>query len=251
MPHTHRKAPPLTLSLPPKGEGTITASTFESWRIELGGVELAADRAGVLVIEAARTLIVSDLHLEKGSSLARRRALLPPYDTRSTLRRLRLAIDRLRPDTVIALGDSFHDGEGAERLCAEDRASLAALQKGRAWVWIAGNHDPDLPPELGGERAQDWRHGGITFRHEPTADSNEVAGHLHPCARVSRDGHSQRRPCFAFGSGRLILPAFGGYTGGLNVLDPAIAGLFDAPPAVAVIGRSGVYPVAARQLRPD
>jgi uncharacterized protein len=230
---------------------TFEQSAFDSWRIELGGIELTADRAGVLVIESIRTLIVSDLHLEKGTSLARRRALLPPYDTRSTLRRLMLAMERLRPKVVIALGDSFHDGQGAERLCDEDRASLAALQKGREWIWIAGNHDPELPPDLGGERAGDWRCRGVSFRHEPLPAGNEVVGHLHPCARVSRGGHSQRRPCFAFGSGRLILPAFGAYTGGLNVLDPAIAGLFGGAPAIAVLGRSGVYPVAARQLRPD
>jgi len=227
------------------------SGAFDTWRIELGGVELAADRTGVLFVSSVRTLIVSDLHLEKGSSLARRGALLPPYDTRSTLRRLRLAMERLMPKTVIALGDSFHDGEGGERLCDDDRASLATLQKGRDWVWVAGNHDPVLPPALGGDRAHDWRHRHLVFRHEPSAATSEVAGHLHPCARVSRDGHSQRRPCFAFGSARLILPAFGAYAGGLNVLDPSIAGLFDCEPAVAVLGRRGVYPVAARQLRPD
>jgi uncharacterized protein len=264
---------------------------FDAWTIELGGVELSADRSGVLFLAVSRTLIVADLHLEKGTSLARRRALLPPYDTRSTLRRLALAMERLGPKTVIALGDSFHDSEGAARLCEEDRARLAALQRGRDWLWIAGNHDPKLPVELGGERADDWRCGGVVFRHEPSsgvpphpnplptgergrlsrgsaprvpsprwgegqgegaAEMHEVAGHLHPCARVSRSGHTQRRPCFAFGGGRLILPAFGAYTGGLNVLDAAIAGLFAAEyPAIAVLGRSGVYPVARHQLRPD
>ena len=226
---------------------------FDTWRLELGGIELAADRSGTLYIQSASALIVSDLHLEKGSSFARRRTLLPPYDTRSTLRRLRLAIERLRPKTVVALGDSFHDAQGSERLCEEDRASLVALQMGRDWVWIAGNHDPQLPAGLGGERAGDWRHGAVVFRHQPLAKpvDAEVAGHLHPCARVVRDGHQQRRPCFAFGFGRLIMPAFGAYTGGLNVLDPAVAGLFADEPAIAVLGRSGVYPVAARQLRPD
>ena len=229
-----------------------TKAAFEAWRVELGGVELAADRAGVLMIEPARTLIVSDLHFEKGSSLARKGAFLPPYDTRTTLRRLTLAIERLRPRTVVALGDSFHDVGGAERLCAEDRATLAGLQKRRDWLWIAGNHDPELPAELAGDRAGEWRHGGVTFRHEPAAGATaEAAGHLHPCARVARDGHNQRLPCFAFGSGRLVMPAFGAYAGGLNVLDPALARLFADNLTVAVIGRSGVYPVSARQLRPD
>ena len=225
---------------------------FDVWRIGLGGVELAADRAGVLMLEAAYTLIVSDLHLEKGSSIARRGSFLPPYDTRTTLRRLALAIERLRPRKVIALGDSFHDIGGGERLASEDRATLTALQTGRDWIWIAGNHDPELPAELGGDRAGTWQHGGLTFRHEPTANhGTEVAGHFHPCARVSRDGHILRRPCFALGTGRLVIPAFGAYTGGLNVLDPACAGLFPIGLAVAVLGRSGVYPVANHQLRPD
>lgn len=228
------------------------AGAFDAWRIELGGVELAADRAGVLMIESARTLIVSDLHLEKGTARARSRAFLPPYDTRSTLRRLTLAIERLRPKTIIALGDSFHDLGGAERLGGEDRATLAKLQMGRDWLWIAGNHDPELPAELGGERANEWRHAGLACRHEPSANNGvEVGGHFHPCARVARDGHIQRRPCFALGSGRLVLPAFGAYAGGLNVLDAAFTDLFGGDLAVAVLGRSGVYPVANRQLRPD
>lgn len=230
---------------------TSDQGAFDSWAIELGRVDLVADRSGVLFIAAERVLMVADLHLEKGTAFARRHALLPPYDTRSTLARLRLVIERLRPKTVVALGDSFHDNEGSARLCAEDRASLATLQKGRDWVWIAGNHDPELPSSLGGERAEDWRHRGIVFRHAPTEQPNEVVGHLHPCARVSRDGLSQRRACFVLGSGRLILPAFGAYAGGLNVLDPAITELFDDAPAIAVVGRSGVYPVAVSQLRPD
>ena len=228
------------------------ALDFESWRIELGGVLLLADMAGVLVIEDSDVLVVSDLHLEKGSARAHRGAFLPPYDSRTTLARLARAITRLRPRAVIALGDSFHDVRGGERLCAEDRAALSELQRGRDWLWISGNHDPELPAGLEGDSADEWSHGGLTFRHEPAVGAaHEIAGHLHPCARVSREGHIQRRPCFAFGGGRLLLPAFGAYTGGLNVLDPAVSGLFASDLTVAVIGRNGVYPVAARQLRAD
>ena len=227
-------------------------ASFEDWRISLGGIALTADHAGVLVINDEQVLIVSDLHLEKGTSLARRGALLPPYDTRSTLARLQRAILRLRPRLVVALGDSFHDAGGCQRLTAEDRKVLVGLQQGRDWIWIAGNHDPELPAELGGERRDTWQHGELGFRHEPSLDgSNEIAGHLHPCARVSRGGHSQRRPCFALGGDRLLLPAFGAYTGGLNVLDPAITEVFGGVPQVALVGRSGVYPVPARQLRAD
>lgn len=229
-----------------------STSDFESWRIELGGVALMADMSGVLVIEGAGVLVVSDLHLEKGSARAHRGRFLPPYDSRTTLARLALAVERLQPRAVIALGDSFHDLGGCERLCTDDRAALGGLQKGRDWVWIAGNHDPVLPADLGGDRASSWHHRGLTFRHEPTllADG-EIAGHLHPCARISRDGHSQRRTCFVYGANRLLLPAFGAYAGGLNILDPAITELFGGEMAVAAVGRSGVYPVAARQLRGD
>ena len=213
---------------------------------------MLADQSGVLVLAEAGVLIVSDLHLEKGTALARRRSFLPPYDTRTTLARLARALGRWRPRQVVALGDSFHDAGGSERLCAEDRSALADMQAGRQWLWIAGNHDPVLPAELGGDRAAGWSHGRLTFRHEPVrAAAAEIAGHLHPCARVSRDGHSQRRPCFVANANRLLLPAFGAYTGGLNVLDPAIADLFADGMAVAVVGRSGVYPVPARQLRGD
>ena len=227
-------------------------TSFENWRIALGGTDLAVDHAGLLVIEAEGIVVVADLHLEKGTSLARFGAFLPPYDTRTTLGRLGRALTRLKPRAVVALGDSFHDTKGSERLSAEDRGKLGELQRGRDWIWIAGNHDPRLPADLGGERREEWLLSGLIFRHEPTlGGENEIAGHLHPCARVSRDGHSQRRPCFVYDDNRLLLPAFGAYTGGLNVLDPAIAGLVRGKPNVAVVGRSGVYPVARRQLLGD
>ena len=225
---------------------------FGSWQIALGGVALTADYSGVLIIDDEQTLVVADLHLEKGTARARHRAFLPPYDTRTTLARLGQAISRLRPKCVIALGDSFHDLGGAARLNADDRSTLHSLQRGRAWLWISGNHDPVLPDELGGDRSAAHASSALTLRHEPTpAGRHEIAGHLHPCARVARGGHVQRRSCFIASAERLLLPAFGAYTGGLNVLDPTIAQLFRTEPATAVLGRSGVYPVAAKQLRGD
>jgi uncharacterized protein len=233
-------------------EALASDDRFDSWEITLGGVALSADHAGVLMIDDVATLVVADLHLEKGTARARHRSFLPPYDTRTTLARLARAIERLQPDCVVALGDSFHDVGGCERLTPEDRAALMRLQSGRQWIWIAGNHDPVLPDELGGERSETWSFRGLTFRHEPTAMATyEVAGHLHPCARVARGGHVQRRPCFIASADRILLPSFGAYTGGLNVRDPAIAGLFEADAAVAVLGRSGVYPIAGHQLRSD
>jgi uncharacterized protein len=232
-------------------EAAAKDTTFDDWQIALGGVALTADHAGVLLIDDAQTLVVADLHLEKGTSRARHQSFLPPYDTRTTLARLKRAIDRLKPTTVIALGDSFHDVGGCERMSTEDRETLTSLQRGRAWVWIAGNHDPVLPAELGGERCQEWRHAGLTFRHEPSALGRfEIAGHLHPCARVETSGRIQRRPCF-IASADLLLPAFGAYTGGLNVLDPAVTEYFGTEPTVGVLGKAGIYPVSHRQLRAD
>jgi uncharacterized protein len=216
------------------------------------GVVLEAFREGALWWADERLLAVADLHFEKGSSFARRGQMLPPYDTGETLARLAVLIDALRPRTVVALGDSFHDDDGAHRLSHHDRTSLAALQSGRDWIWIAGNHDRDLPDGLAGSRLDILSIGKLTFRHEPApceADG-EIAGHLHPAARVIGRGRSVRRRCFAGDGYRLILPAFGAYAGGLDVRTKAFAGLFRKESFRAfVLGDEGVYPVGPSALR--
>ena len=146
---------------------------------------MLADLSGALFWEEQRLLVVSDLHLEKGSSFAARGVLLPPYDTVATLSRLAAVIARHDPRMVIALGDSFHDRDAHERLSAPDRDALAALQARRDWIWISGNHDPALPSDLGGVVATEVAIGPIAFRHEPTGAVGEIAGHLHPKARVA------------------------------------------------------------------
>ena len=215
------------------------------------GVVLEAFREGALWWADERLLAVADLHLEKGSSFARRGQMLPPYDTGETLARLASLVDALQPRAVVALGDSFHDDDGADRLSPEDRAALGRLQSGRDWIWIAGNHDPHLPDGLAGQRLDELSVGPLTFRHEPAeaqADG-EIAGHLHPAARVVGRGKSVRRRCFAGDGYRLILPAFGAYAGGLDVRDPAFAGLFRKDSFRAfVLGDDGVYPVGPRAL---
>ncbi len=215
------------------------------------GVVLEAFREGVLWWADERLLCVADLHLEKGSSFARRGQMLPPYDTGETLARLAVLVDILQPKTVVALGDSFHDDDGAHRLSAADRASLSRLQSCRDWVWIAGNHDACLPEGLAGQRLDELSVGLLTFRHEPATGpaDGEISGHLHPAARVVGRGKSVRRRCFAGDGHRLILPAFGAYAGGLDVRDPAFAGLFrKASFRVFVLGDDGVYPVGRRAL---
>jgi uncharacterized protein len=221
-------------------------------RFELCGAELIADVSGVVYWPAEATLAVADLHLEKGSSFARRGIFLPPYDTRATLKALDHALQRHKPRRVIALGDSFHDRAGAARLAPSDHALLSALMSGREWVWVLGNHDPAPPADLGGTSVDEIRLGPLTFRHEPQAGSaGEIAGHLHPCATVQARGRRVRRRCFAFDGNRVVLPSFGAYTGGLSVLDQAFAMILRAPFQAMLLGRERVYPVSHAKLLPD
>ena len=210
--------------------------------IEVAGAALTPDPSGALYAPDARALIVADLHLEKGSAFARRGQLLPPYDTAATLARLAQAIARWSPGLVVALGDSFHDSAGPDRLGAEDFSALAALQRGREWLWIAGNHDPDLPARAGGDRAAEWRLGPLAFRHEPARGraTGEIAGHLHPVALVGG-----RRRAFVTDGHRLVMPAFGAYAGGLSLHHPALAGLFSGRRIAHVLGHERVYAVCA------
>jgi hypothetical protein len=197
--------------------------------------------------------VVADLHLEKGSAFAARGQLLPPYDTGDTLGRLEAEVERLAPRTIVLLGDTFHDGGGEDRLCARDTARLNVLAQGRSLIWVLGNHDPGGPRGLPGESLAGLLLAGLCLVHEPAAGRapGEVAGHLHPCARVAGVGGSIRRRCFVTDGERLILPAFGAYAGGLNVRDPAIRSLLGRTRLTAVLGRDLVHPVPWRALRGD
>jgi uncharacterized protein len=221
--------------------------------ITLGCTALLADSSGAVYWPAQESLLVADLHLEKGAARAGRGDLLPPYDTRETLARLADAIGRYRPARVIALGDSFHTG-GTARVGRDELAMLQALQRDRAWLWLAGNHDPDVPRRVGGTVVHELELAGITLRHAPMSGGGvrEISGHLHPAARLSIDGYSVRRRCFVGDGQRLVLPAFGAFAGGLNVLDEAFAPLFGGGSmSVWMLGRARIYPVAARHLRAD
>jgi hypothetical protein len=213
--------------------------------LSIANISLIADLSGALFWEQEGLLVVSDLHLEKGSSFATRGVLLPPYDTVATLSRLAAVIARHDPRMVIALGDSFHDREAHGRLSASDREALAAMQMRRDWIWIAGNHDPALPPDLGGVVASEVGIGPIIFRHQPTGASGEIAGHLHPKARVSTRGRSMERRCFACDGERAVMPAFGAYTGGLNIRDVAFAKLFGTGFMAHVLGDTRMHNIAA------
>src|ERR1700756_311112 len=214
--------------------------------VTVSSVTFAADLSGALFWEAQRLLVVSDLHLEKGSSFAARGVLLPPYDTAATLSRLAAAISRHDPRMVIALGDSFHDRNAHERLSAGDREAIGALQVRRDWIWISGNHDPALPPDLGGIVATEVAIGPIVFRHEPTGAAGEIAGHLHPKARVPTRGRSVERRCFASDGERAVMPAFGAYTGGLSIRDRAFQKVFQSLEFMAhLLGDNRLHTIAA------
>src|SRR5258705_13040672 len=188
-------------------------------KVMVADVTFMADLSGALFWQEQRLLVVSDLHLEKGSSFAARGVLLPPYDTVATLGRLAAVIARHDPRMVLALGDSFHDRPAHERLSDSDRDALSALQVRRVWIWISGNHDPALPSDLGGVVASEVAIGPIAFRHEPTGAAGEIAGHLHPKARVSTRGRSMERRCFACDGERALIPALVRHTGGLLLPD--------------------------------
>jgi DNA ligase-associated metallophosphoesterase len=153
---------------------------------------------------------------------------------------------------VVSLGDGFHDRRGIEALDAATLARLQAMTRAHDWLWLRGNHDPEPPTALGGHVADTLALGGLVFRHAPDgAGPAEVAGHLHPKARLKGTRLGLSRPCFASDGRRLLLPAFGSYTGGLNVLDPAIHGLFPKGFDAFLLGSQRVHRVPHRHLRPE
>ena len=156
--------------------------------ITVNGEKLLLDVSGAAFWPAGETLIFADLHLEKSSSYARGRQFLPPYDTQATLLKMAGAAQRFRPRRIIALGDSFHDPDAADRLSGDAHAMLKALSG--EFIWITGNHDPRPPAWLGGMVAEEWAADGLVFRHEPQTNPRpgEIAGHLHPCARYPVPG---------------------------------------------------------------
>ncbi len=239
----HRLALARTIS------GRMAATGAEE--IVVNGVLAVCDPLGSLYLPETGMLVVSDLHLEKGAAFARRGMMLPPYDTIATLNILSAVITRYDPKIVVSLGDNFHDRKGSEHLPAELRSLITAMARGRDWIWINGNHDPDGTVDLPGTCTDELFYGGLAFRHEPSLISGkgEVAGHLHPSATVRRREKSVRRPCFASDGTRLLMPAFGVLAGGLDLRHRAMHGLFDREALVAhLLGRDRIYSVRYANL---
>jgi DNA ligase-associated metallophosphoesterase len=221
--------------------------------LELAGAEALLRPSGALWLERERLLVVADLHLEKGSAYAARGQLLPPYDTRETLARLAAEADQLRPHTILLLGDTLHDGEAEARLAADDVRTLTTIAAMAELVWVVGNHDADGPRALPGRVAAGWSARHLSLVHQPAAAPRfgEVAGHLHPCARIKGRVGSVRRRCFVTDGERLVLPAFGAFAGGLNVRDAAFHGLFRREPLAVALGERRAHAVGWGQLGPD
>ncbi len=238
----------MSEGLKPKDAISVTETEH---RLTLCSHTLVADTSGALYLPDHKALIVSDLHFEKGSAFAARGIHLPPYDTRSTLYQIDQLMHRYAPQTVVALGDSFHDSGAADRIAADDAAAIRRLTGLTRWVWITGNHDPEPPDDLGGEVADEIDLEPFILRHIPSHSpaTGEISGHLHPVATLLTRGRRLRRRCFATDGVRLVMPAFGAFTGGLNVRTPAFAKVFDGKKFTAwMIGRDRIYPVSAKRL---
>lgn len=221
----------------------------------LGGVELVPDLSGALYVPEYETLIISDLHLEQGTSLARRGIHVPPYDTAITLKLLERVVQYANPKRLIFLGDSFHDGEGETRLDEAHLEILRRLTSAYDTTWISGNHDPEPPQGIGGQGAEILNLGTLTLSHEPFEKLKgvfEIAGHLHPGCGLNQRGRRIYGKCFVGDDTRLIMPAFGAYTGGLAITSKAFAGLFDETTTHAwMIGQTAIhrFPLARLQRR--
>lgn len=207
----------------------------------LAGAQLEALSTGALWWPDQSLLCVSDLHLGKSERIARRGGTsLPPYETRDTLSRLAADLARTHARTVICLGDSFDDLGAAQSLPEEEKLWIARLQAGRRWIWVEGNHDPG-PVDLGGSHLAELPRPPLTFRHVAHAGaSGEVSGHYHPKARLALGGRSVSRPAFLYDSDRVIMPAYGTYTGGLDTRNAAFAPLMRPEACAVLTGKTAI-----------
>ena len=218
-------------------------------RFSFAGHKLAALPQGALFWPARRALIVADLHFEKASWFARTGQMLPPYDSLATLAELSALVAATEPAEIWCLGDSFHDSAGCDRLPVTARAALTELTRRHRWIWIAGNHDRDLVNRCGGEVMPEAVVEGLVLRHEagPADPRPELSGHFHPKLRVTVRGRRVARRCFVATESKLILPAFGALTGGLDAGHPEIIRAVGggAQALVALDDRLLRFPIAA------
>lgn len=220
-----------------------TRNDRQSIETMIGGERALLDCSGALVLPDHDCVAFADLHFEKGSSFAERGALLPPYDSATTLDRMEAVLACYQPRTVICLGDSFHDTGSGARMARPIAARLKNVSEGRNWLWILGNHDPEIPENAGGTATPEFVLNELTFLHETyfTPETFEVSGHFHPKARIKAGPRRITRACFIGDSRRLILPSFGAYTGGLDIRSTAIAGLFPGAFTAYLLSKGAIY----------
>ncbi|MGQ0558695.1 MAG: ligase-associated DNA damage response endonuclease PdeM [Sphingosinicella sp.] len=223
-------------------------------RFSFCGIELFVLPQGALFWPARKALLVADLHLEKASWFARLGQMLPPYDSLATLADLAALAAATRAQEIWCLGDSFHDSEGCERLPGPAREILTGLTGSTRWTWIVGNHDPGITDQCGGQIVDEAEVDGLVLRHEarPGEARPELSGHFHPKLHVTQRGRSVSRRCFVVSDRKLILPAFGSLTGGLDAGDPAILGAAGGrAEALVVVGEKLLrFPLGIRAVRP-
>ena len=225
--------------------------TRQAIAVTPGGEPALLDGSGALVLPERRTVVFADLHFEKGSAFAERGALLPPYDSAATLERMEAVLAVHRPAQVVCLGDSFHDTGGGGRMAGPLAGRLRRLADRYDWIWITGNHDPEIPKNAGGAAVREYNIGGLRFLHEPdaTVGGFEICGHFHPKARIKAGPRRIVRPCFIGDDRLLILPSFGAYTGGLDIMNPAIADLFPGAFTTWLISNGAVYAFPSARTR--
>ena len=222
--------------------------------LSFAGEEFVLTKGRALYWPRERALLVADLHLEKASFYARHGQPLPPYDSRETLERLALAIRETDARRVFTLGDNFHDSSGPERLEPHAAGMLAALTRATDWVWITGNHDSAMEAASGGALAEELEIAGLLLRHQAKKGEArpELSGHYHPRLQITVRERAIRRPCAVIasggeGAGRMILPAFGALTGGMNAADPAIVEALQPAAAIDAVvparGRLATFPL--------
>jgi len=200
---------------------------------------LSADRALFRPRDSA--LLLADLHLEKASFYARHGQMLPPYDSRATLERVASAIRHTGARRVFCLGDNFHDDDGPARLEPHAAGMLAALTRAVDWVWITGNHDPNAEAAAGGALVDEIEIGGVILRHRAQRGETrpELSGHWHPKLTVVQRGRRIARPCAVASETRMVLPAFGALTGGMDAADPAILAAMQPARAIDALVATG------------
>ena len=227
-----------------------TPADYIDFAFSHAGEAFVASLSGALYWPEQKALLVADLHLEKGSAFARLGQFLPPYDSQHTLDQLALDIAHFKPQKVICLGDSFHDVDGPKRMAANVAERLHSLTAAQEWIWLTGNHDPVLSDPLGGVAVEAMtlassatrlslchEPGGSPIAGEPLERQLEICGHLHPAARIPARGRTLRCKCFVLTNERIIMPAYGSYTGGLELDDEAFQPFLSEGSKLLVIGR--------------